>query len=146
MYSVCFKNQGLTLLELMIVIAIVGILAAVAIPSYQSYTNRAKFIEIVHATAPYKLAVEVCAHEHESLEQCGLPTTNGIPTNFAAINTNTGYVASVSIGANGKIIATSQRIKINQAQAFTYILTPTYQANGQLIWLKEGTCTQYGLC
>lgn len=146
MQSNYFKNQGLTLLELMIVIAIIGILAAVAIPSYQSYTNRAKFTEVVQAVAPYKMAVVTCSHEHEGLDQCGTPGTNSIPADFAAVDANTGYVASVSIGANGKITATSQRIKVGQEKAFTYILTPTYQANGQLTWTKEGTCTQQSLC
>lgn len=146
MHSIYLKNQGFTLLELMIVVAIVGILAAVAIPSYQGYTKRAKFTEVVQATAPFKMAVVTCAHEHEGLDQCGTAATNGIPADFAAVDANTGYVASVKVSANGKITATSQRIKIGQEQAFTYILTPTYQANGQLTWEKQGTCVQQSLC
>jgi type IV pilus assembly protein PilA len=121
-------------------------LAAVAIPSYQNYTNRAKFTEIIQATAPYKMAVVICAHENEGLEQCGTPGTNNIPANFAAVNDTTGYVATINIGTNGTITATSQRIKIGQTKAFTYILTPTYQANGQLTWAKTGTCAQQNLC
>lgn len=140
------KQKGLTLLELMIVIAIVGILAAIAIPSYQNYSNRAKFAELVQATAPFKLAVITCMHEHDNLVACGTPGQNGIPDNFKAENQNKGYVATVEVGKNAQIIATSQRIRINKIDHFTYILTPIYQTDGQLRWDVSGTCLQSGLC
>lgn len=56
-------QKGFTLIELMIVVAIIGILAAVAIPSYSNYTNKAKFSEVVLATSGMKTAIEVCAQE-----------------------------------------------------------------------------------
>lgn len=146
MYSTKGKQKGLTLLELMIVIAIIGILAAIAIPSYQNYSNRAKFAEVIQATAPFKLAVTTCMHEHDNLVACGTPGQNSIPDNFKAENQSKGYVAMVEVGKNAQIIASSQRIRINKIDHFTYILTPIYQTDGQLRWDVSGTCVQQGLC
>jgi len=141
------KNQrGLTLLELMIVIAIIGILASIAIPSYQNYSNRAKFSEVIQATGPFKLAVATCVQEHGGLSACGNPGQNGLPNNLKVQDPTKGYVASVEMGKNGQIIATSQRIRVNKVDQFTYTLTPTYQPDGQLRWDISGTCVQQGLC
>lgn len=146
MYLIKSKEKGLTLLELMIVIAIIGILAAIAIPSYQNYSNRAKFAEVIQATAPFKLAVTTCMHEQDNLSACGTPGQNGIPGNFTAQEPTKGYVATVEVSKNAQVIATSQRIRVNKVDHFTYILTPIYQTDGQLRWDVSGTCLQQGLC
>lgn len=140
------NQRGLTLLELMVVIAIIGILASIAIPSYQNYSNRAKFSEVIQATAPFKLAVAACMHEHDNLGDCSTPGQNGLPPNFKSENSDKGYVASVEMGKNAQIIATSQRIQTGKIKQFTYVLTPSHQTDGQLCWDVSGTCAEHGLC
>lgn len=58
-------QKGFTLIELMIVVAIIGILAAVALPAYNNYTDKARYSEMVMAVAPVKTALSVCAQQGE---------------------------------------------------------------------------------
>lgn len=85
-------QQGFTLIELMIVVAIIGILAAVAIPSYQDYTARAQVTEAVSLTAAFKTGLA------EYYADSGT-----YPTNLTAIGTTTSgkYVASMVVSSSG---------------------------------------------
>lgn len=141
MLSVKSRIQGFTLIELMIVVAIVGILATIAIPSYQNYTNRAKFSEVVTAVAPTKLGIELCAHETGTLIDCKAGKS-GVPE----APEKTKYMDSVTITSTSDtaVVITATASKLIPTSP-TYILTGTL-ANGVIKWEKSGTCTEKGLC
>lgn len=131
-------QKGFTLIELMIVVAIIGILAAVALPAYQQYTVKAKFSEVVLATSAQKIAVELCAQELAGVADCDAGT-NGVP---ADITTANGKVASVAT-ANGVITATA--VSTGGLSGQTYIITPTFDS-GKVNWAVSGTCVAANIC
>ena len=137
------RNQGFTLIELMIVVAIIGILAAVALPAYQTYTAKAKYSEVVNATAGLKTAVEVCALDKGAVDDCS-DGANGPGYNIADITVAYGNVAGVTV-AGGVITATAGAD--NGLASETYILNGTF-ANGQVTWEKDAgsTCIAAGYC
>ena len=128
------KNFGFTLIELLISIAIVGILVAIALPSYQSYTRKAHYTEIVQAAAPYKLGIDECFQINSSLDNCKAGT-NDVPANIDS-GKGVGLVDSVTVGDNGVITVTPKAL-YGITPNDTYILTPEIQ-NNQLIWTASG--------
>ena len=136
-------QKGFTLIELMIVIAIVGILAAVALPAYTNYTERAKFAEVINATQAIKVAVEECYARTGALTDCnstsGNSTTNAINALVAGANGGE-YVTSVAVGASGNIVAQGAAPVDN-----TYLLSAS-ESSGQLTWTVGGECLGAGWC
>ncbi|WED42116.1 pilin [Legionella cardiaca] len=121
------KERGFTLIELMIVIAILGVLISLAVPAYRDHIVRAKVVEGLSLASPAKVAVSESAI-----------ATHTLPPNQAA----TGYtspeptanVKSITIGDKGVITITYTP----EAGDGTLLLTPTMRTNGQLNWSCVG--------
>lgn len=134
-------QKGFTLIELMIVIAIVGILAVVALPAYQDYTARAQVSEAIVLAEGQKAAV---AEYYATNGQ--FPTTNEQAGVAAAANITGKYVAKVEVGGSGIITATMKSSGVNSdIQNKTVALKPnvavatttgssTGSSNGAFTW------------
>jgi type IV pilus assembly protein PilA len=130
------KSEGFTLIELMIVVAIIGILAAVALPAYNTYTKRAKFSEVVLAASPAKTAVEVCV-------SVGSTDCSALTEDTAWANGD--HVASVLIGGSS-VAPTITSLAQASLDGKTYILTGAVSNNAVKWSATTGTCLAAGLC
>ena len=127
-------QKGFTLIELMIAVAIVGILSAVALPAYQDYTIRAQVTEGISLASGAKAGI-VEYHANKGI----LPAA-GTDVDFDGASGK--YVSSVAIGAGGVITATfgnDANSKITAATANTITLTPAETTEGNVEWACAGT-------
>ena len=130
------NSKGFTLIELMIVVAIVGILASIAIPSYQTYTNKAKYSEVVLAVSTVKLSMETCLQENGGDKSlCDTAKEIGVNLTSAAAGDNVGSVTVSSGTVSGKG---------GTGIESTFIMTT--DGTGKWEISNSSTCINNGLC
>lgn len=120
-------QQGFTLVELMIVVAIVAILGSIGVPAYQGYLQKAAMTDMLQTLAPYKTAVDLCALEQSDVAPCNAGNY-GIPTERGSR-----YVSSVSVN-QGTITLTGQ----STLQGVTVTLIPRWEASTSTVnWRRQ---------
>ena len=137
-------QKGFTLIELMIVVAIVGILAAVALPAYQNYSKKAKFSEVLAAATGVKTAIEICFQTNGPSATPNMSTcdTEG-EIDYTLTDAEVGaYVTDVAITGNTAVI-TATAVSTNGLSGETVTFTPTISGNG-LTWASS--CSDTDLC
>lgn len=130
------QYKGFTLIELMVVVAIIGILAAIALPAYMEYMRKTRFAEVMSVSNAYTLAVSNCLHDTGNLALCNIGT-NEVP---AAPATLPDHVTSINVIA-GEVAVTASV----DAGAYTSVLTP-FTDEGGLGWVQSGTCEAANFC
>jgi type IV pilus assembly protein PilA len=128
-------QQGFTLIELMIVVAIIGILAAVALPAYQDYTIRARASELILAASGAKTSItEAC----QLINSCGIGASAA--TDISAQLGLGGYVKNVAVNVSGVItIGATSTIGTS---VLTVVLSPSWSGS-TAVWSCTGTPAKY---
>ncbi len=123
-------QKGFTLIELMIVVAIIGILAAVALPAYQDYTVRARVSELILAASSAKTALSE-----------GMQTTGSWAASWMSSITisATGMVAAATISGTGQVIVSGT----SPTSSSIVTLTPNTTTDNKLVWTCTGTPSKY---
>lgn len=157
-----FSNQqGFTLIELMVSMAIIATLAAIAMPVYTNYINRAKFSEVIEAAAPIKTALDICVQTHNTetlgeaqegdpcIQAVSSYTTSDQPlnSNIKSLTVNTLSESDSNTSTQGySIVVVANHLKDQDNQNVDYHLDGTLNKQGTLTWKAHGSCIRQGWC
>jgi prepilin-type N-terminal cleavage/methylation domain-containing protein len=130
------SQKGFTLIELMIVVAIIGVLAGLALPAYSNYTKKAKFAEVITAGSAVKSSMDLCFQMEGTIGECNNWTK--IKRTEASV-TGGVNVASAAVAGNGVVTVTGA----DTVDSATYKLTPV-AASGRLTW--TAACSNDDFC
>lgn len=132
------RQSGFTLIELLIVVAIVGVLAAIAVPAYQTYTAKAKFSEINTLAGGLRTAIETCLQLNNAVKascdtaaELNVTLPDGVYSNAFTITADTAAITATATA---------------EAGGYTYIATPTAASGAVTTWAQTGTCETPGFC
>lgn len=132
-------EAGFSLLEMLLVVALIGVIAAYAVPTYQSYLQNTRFMEVVQQTQAVRLSQAACMLQAGTdLSACD--AYDELAVNAPAATDNTASVAITS--STGVLTGTGT----SAAGSYTYILTPSFNDQNQLQYAVSGTCVEAKAC
>lgn len=143
------SKKGFSLIELLIVIAIIGILAALAVPKYKEYTLRGKFIDVINSVNPLKATLAACYSMNSTYQNC-----SGIDTSTPANNVQIAFkprVDSIEVSAKREVVTITANASTaafgfadGKSTNFTYVLQGSAASDGSQSWLIHSSSTCIG--
>ena len=138
-YKNVINQAGFSLLEMLLVVALIGVIAAYAVPTYQSYMQNTRFMEVVQQTQAVRLSQAACLLQAgNNLSACDAFDELTLDAPAATVNTT-----SVAITGNTGILTGTGT---DAAGGYTYTLTPSFNDQNQLQYAVGGSCVAAKAC